>query len=58
MRIGADGNLLCGKKQEWELLWLQYLKNLELDDAEIAIFIPGNLDTELTEIFKEKNLKL
>ena len=52
MRIGVDGNLLCGKKTGMGIVAASILKNLELDDAEIAIFVPGNLDTELSEIFK------
>ncbi|EOT40462.1 glycosyltransferase family 4 protein [Enterococcus columbae] len=58
MRIGVDGNLLCGKKTGMGIVAASILKNLELDDAEIAIFVPGKLDTELTEIFKEKNFEI
>ena len=58
MRIGVDGNLLCGKRTGMGIVAASILKNIELDDAIITIFVPRNLDTELAEIFKEKKFEI
>jgi len=58
VRIGVDGNLLCGKKTGMGIVATSILKNLEVDDATITIFVPEKLDTELTEIFKEKDFEI
>lgn len=58
MRIGVDGNLLCGKKTGMGIVAASILKNLELDDAAITIFVPGNIDTELAEVFRKKNFEI
>ena len=58
MRIGIDGNLLCGKKTGMGIVAASILKNLEFDDATITIFVPQKLDAELDEIFKEKTFEV
>lgn len=58
MRIGVDGNLLCGKKTGMGVVAASLLKKLELDDATITIFVPENLDKEMAEIFKEKKFQI